>query len=76
MHAGQMRTRILAQFGIRIEPEMSEYVLRQLDNPAADASFPIMGGDARTGVPVRRFIPAAAFTRAGAGVSSPPSFNP
>ncbi len=40
---------------------MSEYVVRQLANPAAP-TFPVMGGDARTGVPVRRFIPAAAFT--------------
>ena len=71
MDAGEVRTRMLAQFGIRIEPEMSAYVLRQLENSSASASFPVMGGDARTGVPVRRFIPAAAFT--SAGVSSPSS---
>jgi hypothetical protein len=53
---------VLAQFGIRIEPQMSQYVLEQLaGGSTADASFPIMGGDARTGAPVRRFIRAAAF---------------
>jgi len=61
--AGEVRTRMLAQFGLRIEPAMSEYVARQIGNTASSsgASFPVMGGDARTGVPVRRFIPAAAF---------------
>ncbi len=58
--AGEVRRRMLAQFGIRIEPAMSRYVLRQLKDPTVE-SFPVMGGDARTGVPVRRFIPAAAF---------------
>ncbi len=58
--AEDVRRRMLAQFGIRIEPAMSRYVLRQLKDPAMQ-TFPIMGGDARTGVPVRRLIPASAF---------------
>ena len=63
MDAGDVRQRMLAQFGIRIEPQMSQYVLEQLAgaSAAANASFPVMGGDARTGAPVRRLIPAAAF---------------
>jgi hypothetical protein len=61
--ATDVRTRMLAQFGIRIEPAMSDYVLRQLER-SANAPFPVMGGDARTGVPVRRFIPASAFAGA------------
>ncbi len=60
MDAEDVRTRLLAQFGIRIEPAMSRYVLRRLANGAGDG-LPIMGGDARTGVPVRRVIPLAAF---------------
>ena len=65
MDAGEVRRRMLAQFGIRIEPAMSAYVVRQLAQQAgAGASFPVMGGDARTGVPVRRFIPVAAFATA------------
>ena len=68
-----VRTRMLAQFGMRIEPAMSRYVVRQLGNTASSsgASFPVMGGDARTGVPVRRLIPAAAFD-----VAPPATPNP
>ncbi len=60
MSEGDVRTRLLAQFGIRIEPAMCRYVLRRLQASSID-SFPVMGGDARTGVPIRRVIPAAAF---------------
>lgn len=60
MDAGEVRRRMLAQFGIRIEPAMSRYVLRQFEAGPGE-SIPIMGGDARTGVPVRRFIPPTAF---------------
>lgn len=69
MDAGEVHRRMLAQFGIRIEPAMSRYVLRQLQVGPGE-SFPVMGGDARTGVPVRQFIPAAAFS---ADSSSPES---
>jgi hypothetical protein len=63
---------MLAQFGLRIEPAMSEYVVRQIGNRASSsgASFPVMGGDARTGVPVRRLIPAAAFDVASPTLSN------
>ncbi len=60
MDTAEVRTRLLAQYGIRIDPAMGRYVLRQLQEPAGD-TFPIMGGDARTGVPVRRLIAASAF---------------
>ena len=66
MDAADVRKRMLAQFGLRIEPKMSEYVLKQLAaSSRADAAadtFPVMGGDARTGAPVRRFVSVAAFT--------------
>jgi actin-like ATPase involved in cell morphogenesis len=51
---------MLKRYGLRIAPAMSEYVLQQLDNagePSSDAGIPVMGGDARTGVPVRLVIP-------------------
>jgi hypothetical protein len=60
---------MLAQFGIRIEPEMGLYVLRQLETPGGDA-FPVMGGDARTGAPVRRVIPINAFSAVAPSVNS------
>ena len=70
MDAGEVRTRMLAQFNIRIEPRMSEYVLRQLARDPAERSFPVMGGDARTGVPVRRFIPVADFVSSQRSINS------
>lgn len=60
MDEAQVRTRMLAQFGIRIEPAMSRYVLRRLQD-RAHPSFPVIGGDARTGAPVRQLVPLAAF---------------
>jgi hypothetical protein len=50
----EIRRRLIAQFGIRIEPEMSRYVLDKLKTGAGE--IPIMGGDARTGVPVRTLV--------------------
>lgn len=69
MDAGEVRRRMLAQFGIRIEPEMGLYVLRQLES-ASGETFPVMGGDARTGTPVRRVIPVNAFTPVAPSVNS------
>jgi len=51
----EIRRRLIAQFGIRVEPEMSRYVLRRINSGGA-GSIPIMGGDARTGVAVRTLI--------------------
>ena len=46
----------MGQFGIRVGPAMSEYVLEQLGAARSTNEFPVMGGDARTGVAVRRLI--------------------
>ena len=54
MDEREIRRRLIAQFGIRIEPEMSRYVLGRL-NSGAD-TIPVMGGDARTGVAVRTML--------------------
>jgi hypothetical protein len=73
MDAAEVRQWLLTQYGIRVEPEMSEYVLRQLQQAGkalGGASFPVMGGDARTGFPVRQMISAGAFT-ADAGLFEP-----
>ena len=59
MDANDIRKRILDLYGIHVEPEMSGYVLRRLQqagNALRSASIPIMGGDARTGVAIRRDI--------------------
>ena len=57
MEASEVTRAILERFGVRIEPEMTRYALRQLESSAA--SFPVMGGDARTGVPMRLLIDPA-----------------
>ena len=56
MDEREIARRLLRNFGIRIEPEMSAYARRQLE--AASASFPVMGANARTGVPLRAMIDA------------------
>lgn len=62
MDEATVRQRMLAQFGLRIEPEMTRYVIERLKAGAAEPEqLPVMGGDARTGAPVRRFIPPAAL---------------
>ena len=62
MDAGEVRARLLGQFGVRIGPEMSHYVRRQLESAAVPGvTFPVMGEDARTGMPVRRIILGAAL---------------
>ena len=54
MDEREIRQRLIAQFGIRIEPEMSRYILGRMR--AGAGGIPIMGGDARTGVAVRTIV--------------------
>jgi hypothetical protein len=52
---------MLKQYGLRIGPAMGRYVLEQLARARTGSSvtlFPVIGGDARTGVPRRTIIPA------------------
>ena len=60
MDEREIRRRLIAQFGIRIEPEMSRYVLDRFQRGAG--SIPVMGGDARTGVAVRAMVDLANAT--------------
>jgi len=66
-----IRKHMLDAYGIRVEPQMSEYVLRRLNQAggaiggaggargASGASFHVIGGEARTGMPVRMPIDLA-----------------
>ena len=54
MDEREIRRRLIAQFGIRIEPHMSRYVLGRIRSGAGN--IPVMGGDARTGVPLRTMV--------------------
>ena len=58
MKATEVQQALLKEYGIRVEPEMSQYVLRRLNANAAPgrAAFAVMGGDARTGIPLRQLI--------------------
>ena len=61
MDAADVQKRILDVYGIRVEPRMGEYVLSKLDSPGRalrKGSIVVMGGHARTGVPVRQAIRA------------------
>jgi hypothetical protein len=64
----EIARRLLRNFGIRIEPEMSAYARRQLERDASESSFAIMGAHARTGVPLRTMIDTARL-RANASAS-------
>lgn len=61
LNVAQVQAILLRQLGLRVGPEVAAYVLRRWQTsmtPAAEAAstgfIPVMGGDARTGVPVRR----------------------
>ena len=59
MDAGEVRNRILTQYGIRVDAEMSAYVLKQLElagKALQNRTVPVMGGHARTGIPIRQFL--------------------
>lgn len=58
MDTRQVQQWLLEQHGLRVEVEMSAYVLRHLKHSTAPRSgrLPVIGGNARTGVPMRQWI--------------------
>jgi hypothetical protein len=57
MDIDQIQTRLLDSYGIRVEPEMCRYIIRQLEQAGrALRELPVIGGDARTGVPLRVMV--------------------
>ena len=65
MDANEVRKLFRHRLGIRLEPEMCRYVLGQISQPAANsatAEIPVIGGDARTGVALRRMVPLDLLT--------------
>ena len=57
MDEGRITELMLRNFGLRVEDEMTRYILRRLKSE--QKAFPVIGGDARTGTPVQRLIDAA-----------------
>jgi len=54
-----VRDLILKKTGVRIEPEMARYVLKQVQSDRGSGpskAFPIIGADARTGMPLRQMV--------------------
>jgi hypothetical protein len=65
MDGDEIRKRMLEAYGIRVEPQMCEYVLRRLRQAgAALRELPVIGGDARTGMPVRAVVEVAKLQQA------------
>jgi hypothetical protein len=53
---------ILKHFHLRIENHMSQYVAKRLKS-AESAPVPVIGGDARTGIPRRQMIPLQSLSQ-------------
>ena len=53
----------LKRFGLRIQPEMGRYILARMKTFPGEP-IAIMGGDARTGVAVRRLVGARELSAA------------
>ncbi len=60
MNPPEVQRLLLAHLGLRVGPEVAAYVLRRLTQ-AGDAlrELPVIGGEARTGIPVRMNIELA-----------------
>jgi hypothetical protein len=65
LNESDMQSLVLRSHGLRIGPEMTRYLARQISR---EAVVPVIGGDARTGVPRRENIAAASLV--------PPITNP
>jgi hypothetical protein len=72
VEAAELQQRILDAYGVIVEPHMAKYVLRRLAQAGtALRELPVIGGNARTGVPVRMSIdPSRLVSPAGASVVS------
>jgi hypothetical protein len=66
MSDAQINRIMVDQFGLRIQPHMTDYVRRRLRS-GAHTSVPVMGGDARTGVAIRKIIALQALEQAANG---------
>jgi hypothetical protein len=49
----------LDNLSLRIGPAMSEYIVKRVAAAGAEGLIPVIGGDARTGVPARKEISVA-----------------
>ena len=62
---GKLLRAVCAQrLGIRVGAKTGEYLLKHVTAPVPPEQVPVMGGDARTGIPVRRDVPLAVLMKA------------
>jgi len=54
--AGEVQKLFLHRLNLRIGPETAAYFLRRLEADPSTPAVPVMGGNARTGVPVRVLV--------------------
>ena len=74
MDVQALRAACIRQLGIRIGPHTGGYLLKHLSAPAPPAQVPVMGGDSRTGIPVRKDVPLTMLTKAAG--EAPPAGAP
>jgi len=67
-----VQQRVLDLYGIRVEPEMGRYIMRKLTS-GGTSMLPVIGGNAKTGMPMRAWIDPAVLQNAPAP-SSPSLF--
>ena len=74
MDESLIRGSVLKGYGLRMRDEMARYVLGRLaSRGTATGSIPVMGCDARTGVPLRRMVELPGLVdRAGSAQSQDP----
>ena len=56
MNSQEVQRALRETTGVRVGPHTADYVVNQLITPDAPNGFFVMGGDARTGRPVRHRI--------------------
>ena len=59
MEEGELRQAVKDKLGLRIAPHMTLYLLEKSANTAAQ--FPVIGADARTGIPRRQMFDPRQF---------------
>lgn len=75
MDGARLRQVLSRQFGLRVGNEVSRYVGRRLGGPQgspAGTTIPVLGGDARTGVPRRLELPSSDLLNAVRALTATP----
>jgi hypothetical protein len=71
----EVQQRLLDVYGLRVEPAMGRYVMRHLTSGEA-SKLPVIGGNAKTGTPMRTLIDPAVFQQNAPAPTLPTSLFP